>query len=444
MENHLEKREKIRKEMFLREEEQRERNSSLLYLSEIVKLEKPVFEKNNLIMAPTGSGKSHFIQNVLIPKYVKDGDKIYYLVSNTALKDSVCPKSNKERKRLSEDEKSLGFFTTQNKENFGNVSYKVHVMTYSEFGKIVAFDDVEAEKSPVIFCDEIHSLQAYKEINNDVNLIHAVRYLFNHHENQIIYYFTATGEYLRKLETTSPGQLKKIKTFDYTNHPKIRRYVVGIRIHYNHLEQIRPHLKDRIEGFNYYGFKALAFTKKIEQMGEMERIFIEEGYRPLLLWSVHNKLKMTSHQIEMRDYILKTGVIPSPYNVLIINGSMQEGWDLQDKKIRLAVINSTNETETIQALGRFRGDITTCVQKTNENIYVPQIAIPEKYIDVVLTIEGKEKLCKELDLKDQNGRLRKWPSIKKMIEDSGKIVVNEQKTINKKRQMVSIIKRPII
>lgn len=440
----LERRKKIEEFLRAKELEERERNLSKFYLGELILKDNIEFETNNLIMAPTGSGKSHFIQEELIPKHAKPGDKIYYLVSNTALKDSVCPPSSEARQELTDKGRSLGFFTTGNKEAFGNVDYRIHVMTYSEFGGIITLNDLEAEKSPVIFCDEIHSAQAYREINNDPSLSHAIKYLFNTHSNQVIYYFTATNEHLESLSRKTPGQLMNVSTFDYRDHPKIRKYVSGIEIKYNYLEQIRPHLKDRIKGFNYYGFKALAFTAKIDQMEVMETIFIEEGFRPLLLWSVNNNKEMTPHQLEMREVILNTGLIPSPYNVLIINGGMQEGWDLDDKMVTLAVINSTNQTEIIQSLGRYRGDMTTCVQRINGEIPNTNLVIPEKYMDVILTQEGKEQLCIELNLIDKAGRRRKWRSVSTIIEESGKIIKSEQKVVNGKRQVISIISRPII
>lgn len=425
------------------EENKRKRENEKFFLGEIIKKEKPEFGTNNLILAPTGSGKSYFIQEQLIPQHVKSGQRAYYLVSTTQLKESICPPENEKRKALAERGESLGFYTSSNKQTFGNVDYKIHVMTYAEFGGVVEVVHDEAEEAPLILCDEIHSAPHYRGINSDPGLTLAIHYLFGQHEGQTIYYFTATTEHLDNLNNKTKGQLRFVKTFDYREHDKIRKYTYGVKIDYNHLEQIRQPLRERIEGFNYYGHKALAFTAQIRQMEVMEKIFIEEGYRPLLLWSVNNEREMTPHQIEMGKILVSTGLIPSPYNVIIINGGLQEGWNLTDDKVRLAVINSTNETEITQSLGRYRGDMAALVQRTNKTIY-PEIVFPERYMDKVLTSEMKEELVNELDLKDSKGRRRKWLSISEIAEEKGYKIINERRIVEGKRQRISIIKREVL
>lgn len=441
-----------------RELSTRERNNERLYLGELIERDKPGFKTNNLILAPTGSGKSHLIETQLIPNYVNDGDTVFYLVSTTSLKDSVCPKDSAERIELAypkeklnekgelvkQDPKSLGFYTSGNEESFGDVDYRVHVMTYAEFGRVIEIDSEDVDPSPLIICDEIHSAQNYRQINRDIHLSHAIRYLFKKHEGQTIYYFTATREHLDKLNENTPNQLKNVTTFDYREHPEIRKFVWLRRYEFNHLEQIRKHLVAGLKGAEYYGYKTLAFTAKIKQMEVMEQIFKEEGYNPLLLWSVNSDIDMTPHQIEMRRLLLSTKLIPSPYNVLIINGGMQEGWDLKDDSVRMAVINSTNETEVIQSVGRIRGDITTLVQRTNEKTEYETAQIPDKYIEKVLTSEHKGLLCKELNLRDKHGRQVGWPTVKKLAEDRGYEVVDERKVVHGKKLRVSTIKRKLM
>ena len=209
----------------------------------------------------------------------------------------------------------------------------------------------------------------------------------------------------------------------------------------NNIEQLRPHLKARRESFEKRGHKALAFSKLINEQEKIETIAKEEGFNPIVLWSVNNDDKeMNEKQLYVRDYILNTGNIPEPYNILIINSAMQEGWNLIDDKVDLAILDTTDITEQIQALGRIRKDIDLVIKKTNElNKEILTIKVPEEYLNKDLTVHDKQLLCEDLYIIDDRGNLRKWTTIKKLIEESGYVVKDAMKTINNKRTRVSII-----
>lgn len=419
---------------------EREELNKKLYLSEIIELEKPEFGSNNLILAPVGSGKSHLIENNLIPKgYNK---KILYLTSNTALKDSLCPDDNEVRRMLSEKGESVCFYTSENKSKYGEKPYSVHVMTYAEFGGRITpphqtfTDDVE-----LIFCDEIHSLPKYFNYDKNYRLALALHWLLLEHKDKQIFYFTATKDSIENLERTTPGFFNMVKTFDYLDHPKIRKYIANSTYYINHISQLRPHLKAKLEAFNYHGYKGLAFTSKISEQKKIEEIAKEEGFVPISLWSINNEEKsMSEEQLKVRAFILNTGLIPEPYNLLIINGAMQEGWNLYDDKVTLAILDTVDLTEQIQALGRIRNDIDFVIKKTKENkIDEIEIKLKESYLNKSLTSEDKNDLCDELFILNKNGRLMKWPTIKEYILKSGYNVEDKIEVINDKRTRVSII-----
>lgn len=409
------------------------------YLGEIIAEENPEFKKNNLILSPVGSGKSHLIENMLIPK---DYDKkILYLTSNSALKDSLAPDNNEVRKLLADNGVSVRFFTTKNKSKFGDAKYSVHVMTYAEFGQWVVnpntelLDDVE-----LVFGDEMHSLPRYFEYDNDYKLGVAMHWLLSNHDNIKKFYFTATRESIDNLEKRMPSSFKNFTFFDYLDHPEIRKYVANSVYYVNHLEQLRVHFRAKVEAFQYYGYKALAFTKLISEQERLSKIAEEEGYKPIVLWSINNERKMSEEQLKVREYILNTGNIPEPYNLLIINGAMQEGWNLFDDKVNWAILDTLDITEQIQALGRIRKDIDLIVKRTrNEKQVTFNIDLPDYYLNKELTQEDKEIICEDLKILDAKGRLRKWPTVKKYIKDSGYIIKDKTSTIDGKRTRVSII-----
>lgn len=417
--------------------------NSKLYLGEIMEIDKPEFGSNNLIIAPVGSGKSHLIEQVLIPKGFKG--KALYLTSNSALKDSICPDKNELRSKLEKEGKSLGFFTTSNKERIGTSGRNVHVMTYHEFGnKIESPNQVFTNDISLIFCDEIHSLPIYKTYDNSPELDRAMRWLFTKHEYKQLFYFTATQDKLVHLDKSVPGYLSAVSTYDYSNHSRIRKYVANSTYLISHIEQLRPHLQAKLEAFNYYGYKGLAFTKYIREQEKIYEIAKSEGFEPIALWSVnHEEKKMSDEQLRVRDFVLSSGYIPEPYNLLIINGAMQEGWNLEDNMMRLAILDTLDLTEQIQALGRIRQDIDLVIRKTDDDSLVTKVIdIPKKYLNIRLTNEDKVSLYMELNIINQYGKISKWPTIKKLIEEAGHTISEEQIVMDGKRIRVSTINTP--
>lgn len=421
---------KIRK---TREELNRKR-----YLGEIIQEEKPKFGKSNLILAPVGSGKSYLIEKQLIPKNFKG--KALYLTSNTALKDSLCPDDNELRKKNASEGKSVRFFTSSNKSKFGDKPYSVHVMTYYEFGtKVKMPHETFTDDFEIIFCDEIHSLPKYLSYKNSFELGIALYWLTQERENKTIYYFTATKESIDELEKQTPGYFQKAKVFNYLDRPDIRRYIANSTYYINHISQLRPHLRARLESFNYYGYKALAFTRLVGEQEKIKDIAELEGFKPIVLWSINRPEKMNEEQLRVRDILLRTGFIPEPYNMLIINGSMQEGWNLYDDKVTLAILDTLDVTEQVQALGRIRHDVDFLIKKTKDENAGKFIEIPDSYINTPLTSQDKVTLCEELYILDGKGRLRKWPTIRKYLIESDYEVEDKTIEIDGKRTRVSII-----
>lgn len=417
----------------------REKYTRELYLSEIVEKEKPEWKSNNLILSPVGSGKSTLIEKHLISG--NKGKKIW-LVSNSALKEHVAPEDDDTRKHNASIGKNLRKYTTQNSAIYGSGDYEIHVMTYAEFGSRIFMDLYNDFTKDVdqIFCDEIHSLPTYHSYGNDSSLGAAMNFLFRKHEDIQIFYFTATDENLVILEKRYPQSMRYVERFDYRNHLEIRKYVTLSEYKINHISQIRPHLKARKNSFTKRGYKGLAFSRLISTQKEIARIAEEEGLTPLILWSVNNsKHEMDEHQVEMRDAIIRTGLIPEPYNLLIINSSMQEGWDLNDEMVKLAIINTTNETEKIQALGRIRRDVDVLIYKTYEVVKTPKLVVPEEFMNVELTPEDKDRLCEALNVKDAVGKMMKWRAIQRLLIDQGYKIENKQMTRNRRRFRMSKI-----
>lgn len=410
-------------------------DSSKLYLMDVINIEQPVFGANNLILSPAGSGKTTFILNGLIENI---DQTVLLLVSNTALKDSLVPPNNVAQ-RIEDGNR---MFTTANREVFGDKLYKIHVMTYAEFAKRILANNDFLEGIAKIFCDEIHSLPEYISFGGTIAeaLAIARRILFNPIIGIPVFYFTATPDYLEDMERQIPGSMKYVKTFDCLNYPNIKKFTPLVSREFNHIEQTRQYLKDVSASFDYYDYKGFAYCRTITGLKVVEEMVIEEGFNPLVIWSTNSeKYDMTEEQIEARDVLLKTGIIPAPYNFLIFNAALREGWNLKDPKVKIAILDTTNNTEHTQALGRLRRSIDLLVYRTNSPIEDPEILLPEVLLNTPLTAADREELCLKLKIVNEKGITLKWGTVSKIIQANGYTIKESRIRIDGKQVRVETI-----
>lgn len=402
-----------------------------LYLTEIIELEKPTFGKNNLILSPVGSGKTHFMKTL-----IDEGDNILLLVSTTSLKSKFVPNDDDKRKEIGNR-----MYSTRLKKPYGDNLYKILVMTYAEFGEKVKYSDMFAERFTKIFCDEIHSLPLYQGYTDSSGLLVAMHYLFRKHDNQPKYYFTATEEHLEEFKRKAEGAMSNVLTFDYMNHPDIKRYMPSSSYKIHGIEQARPHLKARIKSFKYFGHKIFAYCKTIESQLRLKKICEEEGFTAEAYWSINNEDKpMTEKQIKEIEHMINEEKLPDEYDVVIVNSALQEGWDLKDSRVKLAIMNTMNETEYTQALGRLRQDIDVLVYKVKKDEEVDlYINFPPNLLGESLDVKLREELRREFDVRDNQGRVVSWKTISEILEKQGFTIVNKQTVVDGKRKRVSIV-----
>lgn len=406
------------------------RTPGKLFLGEIIEKENPKLNSNSLILSPVGSGKTTFAKSL-----IKDNDHVLFLVSTTSLKNSLVPK-DKEKRKIQGNR----MYTSNIKKVYGEGNYKIYVATYHEFGKRIEYVNDFAEQFDLIICDEIHSLPLYKEYDNSPTLLVAMRYLFDYHKNQPKYYFTATKEHLDALRIQSEEIMRNVSIFDYLNHPDIMKYVPLSSYKITSIEQTRLHLRARKESFEYFGHKIFAFCKTINSQKRLKEICEDEGFKTQMYWSINNEqYKMTDKQIKEMESIIDTGILPDEYDVVIINSAMQEGWNLYDERVKLSIMNTTNKTEYIQALGRLRRDLDILVYRTEDSDKFDFLSIPKEYLDIELIKEDKDKLCKKLEIYNNRGDLYKWQTISKMLRNQGFLITDKNILINGTRTRVSII-----
>lgn len=388
------------------------------YLSEMMKDVELSEEKNNLILAPIGSGKSNFAINVL-----SKNKKVLYLVDNSNLKEQILKEDF--TNDSSESRELKGFGCT-----------KIIVMTYKEFGARIRLDLNEEyiNDFELIISDEIHSLVEYSEFKKDRDLSHAISFLMQIHKIPIVM-FTATEYYLTLLCNDYPQLRDSFNEINFMESKDIRRYTELRKEYINHFSQVKTYLSKYESGFKYAGLKCLIYTKQIGDMIRLENMCIELGLTPICIWSIHNgQYSMNEEQKKVRDHLLNECELLDPYNVLIINKSSETGINIKDDDMKLCVVNSTNLTEITQSRGRIRRDIDLLVVRTKRVSLPPmELNLEDKYLNKWIIKDDIYKLIDSYKIMNANGTLIGVRGFKDILEKSGYKVLSRRKTINGER-----------
>lgn len=369
-------------------------------------------DNNSLVISPTGSGKTHFIFNDLIKK-----GRYLYLCDNENLKTVI-----EEQERTFSNRKTIEGFD----------DFSVEVMCYKEFGRSVRYNNDAVNQYETIVCDEIHNLIDYQTFNNDVELSHAIKELFKEYSKTKIIYFTATPFYLKLLEKDYPALTEILTVIDFSESKDIRRYINKREAYINHLSQVQFQLDEYQQSFEYTNLKCLIFTREISAMKSLEEMCKRRDLKPICIWSRNNQvMEMDLVQLRVRDYLLKNGALPEPYNVLIINRALETGINITDKDMNLAIVNTTNLTQQIQVRGRIRHDIDLLVVRTKEQ-KLPDIKIDldEKFLNVELTKDEVEEIIVSLNLKNKKNQYITVAKFREVLEKYKYKVRTKRKTEN--------------
>ena len=103
--------------------------------------------------------------------------------------------------------------------------------------------------------------------------------------------------------------------------------------------------------------------------------------------------------------------IPSEYNLLIINSSSETSIKIKSP-VDYVIVNNINKDIQTQVRGRIDHDLNTLYLPSDS---APIIEVPDGFLGRKLFRENKEELSKILGLHNKNGRLCKWPAIKKRL-----------------------------
>lgn len=377
-----------------------------VYLADYIIMHHYNIRQNTFIIAPTGSGKTYYILDVLTP-----GHKCLYLCDNNNLKRAVLKHPN----------------TVE----YGvlNANADVEVATYKQFGKEAIYRTRDfINQYDYVIADEVHNLIDYSKFSKDTDLSRAIDALVQNYENTKIVFFTATPYYLDCIKTEYSFFLNNFKVWDFSKVKEIKRYTNKRRAYISSMYQIKFVLEEYKEAFMYNNWKCLIYTPKVTDMHKIEQIVIDKGLNPILLWSTsRTEEPMNNEQLITNAQLIETGYLKEPYNVLIINRATETGVNIYDEDMNLVIVNTVNVTQQIQVRGRVRHDIDLIVLKDKDMTKVAKtIIIPPELLDVQLSKQTLEQFIKDYGLKDTNKE--KFITVNKFLS-----LIKEEYEVTKKK-----------
>lgn len=434
------------------------------YLSEVFEeCNVNLFDYGNMgtfIFSPTGSGKTYQCFENIFPHYLKKTtDKGLYLCDNRHLLTQIMLQDN----TCNYKQEALNNNFELVKRYFGRKS--ITVMTYHMFGKLIHLNKTSRNKEgvnllnyKVIICDEIHNLLKYANINGCTDSIYlrSAKHELFEERNKLrtftkvphLYMFTATPNILYKKINMSEYNIfnflndKWKNCYKFKNYPHdIKSYKISETRNFSNYKQIENYLATKEEYFND-NYKVLIYTDQVKtELKLLEALSNYEFMYPITLWSVNNnEYKLNVYQMEVLQHILRTGKLLDPYNILIVNRSMETGVDIKDNRIQICIINTTDNDISTQARGRLRHNIIELYQLSNEST-TEAIELNNKWLNIPLTKTDKDQLAEELKLYNSDGKLLKWNTIKVQLLQQGYEVKDTQRRIDDKRIKVSIISK---
>lgn len=388
------------------------------YLSDVIEEREciRVEDKINLIVAPCGCGKTHYIVNHVLTEERFNDKTVLYVVDTSMLKDAMA---------------NDGFIELVNENQLNTPGD--YVCTYQRLGNILAKEEVYNKeisilsKIDLLICDEAHNLVKYAMIAKGVVDANTTK---NHDERlkRKAQGYMCGCSYLLSNLTDLKDKHKNLHIIMLTatpdrisNHPNFKGHVHDVLQGY----EPKGYKEERIEKYSNYKNitkiegKAFIYVSKISVAKEMQKYFEELGYNTECLWSTSNtKHKLSQEQEDLRRYLIITRSYPSYLDILIVTEAYETGWNLLDEDVQTVIVHTTMSDSVIQARGRVRHDIKLLYTKDNtRTASISLIRLQDKFLNRWLTKEDIEELVQDVKILDSNNRLVKWTRLKSMLED---------------------------
>lgn len=429
----------------------------------------------NILNGHAGSGKTKFIfgdflentykyvDGIGTKKYSDNLDRVLYVCDTNMLKESILKETEEMciTKILQKgDLKKAIKNKTLEQILEGDIGF-VKVITYSTLSFLLNSKECEKLLTKYFDCiimDEMHNLIKYaNRFDSDKKKTYenVIDYLPTLAQNLLLIGISATpqriftGLELRELAVISSAvftgeELKRIKKYTEKNTYEFAYAINEIKC----LNILKKFNKE-------HNYKILIYTNTVATCEKYKRMLIEYGgYKAEWLCSINNKivnettgkeeLRMSEEQINIREQLIETGMLPEDLDVLIINAAYETGWNLRDKNIKMVIIDDLDYDSQIQARNRVRNDIEILRVKvpvdedgeiidydqyknsylTGRGVIEYKLAncIEEKYIGVKLSTEDKKYLVDRYASRWCDKKSINWQTFRRDLKLAGLVV----------------------
>ena len=403
--------------------------SERLYLSDVINVGDFKKGQANVIVAPCHTGKTTVIFEKIAPIASK-ADKVLVLIDTSAGKEALLTKEETEPyseawlENIYDDNADNGEWGTKRRLSRFYAPNGVRIMSYHQLGYKLEEHPDFFQNIEIVVCDEVHNLINYLNIERGKNKIkkkegkdeletpcqkalnELARISKQSEDVPLVIIMSAT---INKPILAFDEIGVKLECFDYSD--KVTQDKTHNRIYYS---DIRPVLENLpLEE------RAVIFVPTIALMKEVA-VFLDDGWRNVCcLWSINNeKHKMTNEQINVRNDLLKSHRIPSEIDVLIINAAYETSININNEEFRTLIVHSSNPDTQVQVRGRLRHDIDKLYLHDADHEHIADY-FPEEYLDRFIPSSETKKIAKKMNLRDNKGNQRKWPSIARALEHDG-------------------------
>lgn len=368
------------------------------YLSELVDCSALQKEKLNVIKAPTGSGKTYFaLQH--IPSLTEDTvHEVVYLIDTINGKEQIVRNYNaiSEYHKWSQEVEEDGMWFDPQKE--------VVILTYAKFGYLITKYLDFYKKFRYIICDELHNLLKFQHFSKQPNYHSVARgalELAVKDSPATVIALTATPATIKDAFNAPAVEIPIDQT-------ELKQYEVKETVGYTNLDSVLSQMD--------VGTVGLCYISHIHNMIAFEQKAKEAGFSPVCIWSINNSdHPMTEEQLEVRRSVLEDWVIPSQYDLLIINSSSETSLKIKSP-VDYVIVHSSNPDTQVQVRGRVNGDLQTLFLPTEG---VPTVTVPPEFLGKRLFSQKKTELVEILNLRDpSNNRQYRWRTVKNVLIDN--------------------------
>lgn len=302
-----------------------------------------------VINAPTGSGKSTFIETEFKNFALQSGKRILYCTNRVMLKNQMLERQN--ARILEEEMRPKPFWQTFWKMEYGNFQ----IITYQQIEAAVLHNNSQAidffRSFDIVIADECHYFLA--DSNFNPNTIVSFEFILTNFKNRQIIFMSATmrnfyGLLLNYLShRNSQNDLYVRNMFQEFKYYEIEPDYTGIDFGWVIKNE---EIEEKIAAIPS-DKKIIIFVSSIREGKEIEKIVKKAVQSDEVFLFTSNSVK-TEKGEKVRDELVKNQKFSQ--RVLIATALLDTGVNIIDADVQYIFLLQNNEEEAIQMLGRRR------------------------------------------------------------------------------------------